>query len=353
MRIYVGNLAADVTEQDLNSCFRPYGDAIAKIILDGTTGRSRGFAFVEVPDANEAQTAIHALNGKELNGMPILVEEAPRDSGTTQIRRPSLMEVDILSAKLWVRGGPGAGSTIDLSRGTTTIGRDASNDIVLDEPTVSRMHSEISGRTTGYWIQDLNSRNGTFVNSRDISTEPRLLYDRDRIEIGRINSAIQWVFAESERTVTDLNAAARKVILLVGGDPQYIVLRALRQNNIANELVVAGSGVEALDYVFAREAHTGRDPTETPQLILLDLELPGIDGLEVLQHLRADERTRSLPIVVLTSSDAQQSLIDSYHLGAISFIRKHTDPELLAQAMHEVGLHWLVWNEPPSVRSIL
>jgi two-component system response regulator len=144
-----------------------------------------------------------------------------------------------------------------------------------------------------------------------------------------------------------------KIILLVedNADDEVLTLRACKQNNIANEVVVTRDGVEALDYLFATGAHAGRDMSIMPALILLDLKLPKVDGLEVLQRLRADDRTRLLPVVILTSSREEQDLIRSYSLGANSYICKPVDFMQFATAVRQLGLYWLVLNEcPPSRR---
>src|SRR5574341_1099296 len=118
-----------------------------------------------------------------------------------------------------------------------------------------------------------------------------------------------------------------KVILLVEDNPddQALTLRALKKNNITNEVVVATDGVEALDYLFGTGSYAGRDPRELPQLVLLDLKLPRVDGLEVLKQLRGDQRTRLLPVVILTSSKEERDLVSGYSLGANSYVRKPVD----------------------------
>jgi CheY-like chemotaxis protein len=140
-----------------------------------------------------------------------------------------------------------------------------------------------------------------------------------------------------------------KVILLVEDNPddEALTLRALKKNNIVNEVVVARDGVEALDYLFGAGPHAGRDPRLLPQVMLLDLKLPKVDGLEVLRRVRADERTRLLPIVVLTSSKEDQDLLNSYSLGANSYVRKPVDFNQFVEAVRQLGLYWLVLNEPP------
>ncbi|MCH8040196.1 MAG: response regulator [Nitrospinae bacterium] len=139
-----------------------------------------------------------------------------------------------------------------------------------------------------------------------------------------------------------------RVILLVEDHPddEELTMRALAKNNILNQVVVARDGVQALEYLLGTGAHAGRDTTVMPQLILLDLKLPKIDGLEVLRRLRADERTRFLPIVILTSSKEEQDLIKSYKLGANSYIRKPVDFIEFTKAVQQLGLYWLILNEP-------
>ncbi len=139
------------------------------------------------------------------------------------------------------------------------------------------------------------------------------------------------------------------VILLVEDNPddEALTIRALNRNNITNEVFVARDGVQAMDYVFARGSHADRDINDLPRLVLLDLKLPKVDGLEVLRQIRADERTKRLPVVVLTSSKEEQDLVDSYNLGVNSYIRKPVDFTLFTEAVRQVGLYWLVLNEPP------
>ncbi|HEX9800495.1 MAG TPA: response regulator [Thermoanaerobaculia bacterium] len=140
-----------------------------------------------------------------------------------------------------------------------------------------------------------------------------------------------------------------KTILLVEDNPddEALTLRALRKHNLGNEVVVARDGAEALDYLFATGPHAGRDASATPQLVLLDLKLPKLDGLEVLRRVRSDERTRLLPVVVLTSSREERDLIDSYRLGANSYVRKPVDFNEFVEAARQLGLYWLLLNEPP------
>jgi two-component system response regulator len=140
-----------------------------------------------------------------------------------------------------------------------------------------------------------------------------------------------------------------KIILLVEDNPddELLTLRALKKNGVLNEVVVARDGVEALDYLFANGAHSGRDTGDMPQLILLDLKLPRVDGLEVLKRLRSDERTRLLPVVILTSSKEQQDMLDGYGLGANSYVRKPVNFEQFVRAVEQLKLYWLVLNEAP------
>lgn len=138
-----------------------------------------------------------------------------------------------------------------------------------------------------------------------------------------------------------------RVILLVEDNArdEALVLRALKNGNIINKVVVAHDGVEALDYLFGTGIHEGRDPSNTPQFVLLDLKLPNVDGLEVLRKIRADERTKRLPVIVFTSSNEEEDLINSYNLGANSFVRKPVDPEQFLHATKQLGLYWIVLNQ--------
>ena len=140
-----------------------------------------------------------------------------------------------------------------------------------------------------------------------------------------------------------------KVILLVEDSPddEALTLRALRKNNITNTVVVAHDGVEAVDYLFGTGMYEGRDPTNVPQIVLLDLKLPRMDGFEVLKKLRADPRTKLLPVVILTSSKEQQDLIQGYGLGANSYVRKPVDFDQFVEAVRQLGLYWLVLNAVP------
>ena len=140
-----------------------------------------------------------------------------------------------------------------------------------------------------------------------------------------------------------------KVILLVEDNPddEALTLRALRKNNIENRVVVARDGAEALDFLFCTGVYADRDPHDMPHMILLDLKLPKVDGLEVLRRLRADERTRLLPIVILTSSNEEQDLMEGYKIGANSYVRKPVDFNQFVEAVRQLGLYWLVLNELP------
>lgn len=140
-----------------------------------------------------------------------------------------------------------------------------------------------------------------------------------------------------------------RVILLVedNADDEALALRALRMNHILNEVVVARDGAEALDYLFGTGAYAGRDLSLAPQLVLLDLKLPKVGGLEVLKRIRAEERTRLQPVVILTSSTEEQDLVGGYGLGANSYIRKPVDFSQFSEAVRQIGLYWLVLNEAP------
>jgi two-component system response regulator len=140
-----------------------------------------------------------------------------------------------------------------------------------------------------------------------------------------------------------------ETILLVEDNPDDVELtmRAFRKNSIANNVVVARDGVEALDYLFGRGAYAGRNTAETPRLILLDLKMPKMDGFHVLEHLRADERTRLTPVVILTSSKEDQDLVSGYKSGANSYVRKPVDFNQFLDAVRQIGLYWLLINEKP------
>lgn len=137
------------------------------------------------------------------------------------------------------------------------------------------------------------------------------------------------------------------VILLVEDNrrDEALTLRALKKSNIVNEVVVARDGVEALDYFFGTGTHTCRDTTAMPRLVLLDLKLPKLDGLEVLRRVRADARTSRLPVVVFTSSSEEEDMIKSYDLGANSYVRKPVDFEQFLDATRQLGMYWLLLNQ--------
>jgi two-component system, response regulator len=143
----------------------------------------------------------------------------------------------------------------------------------------------------------------------------------------------------------------QRIILLVEDNPDDVALtlRAMKKSNIANQVVIAEDGVEALDYLFGKGRYEGRERPPLPVIILLDLKLPRMEGLEVLKRIRADERTRLLPTVILTSSKEEQDLVNGYRLGANSYIRKPVDFNQFAETISHLGLYWLVLNEPPPV----
>jgi two-component system response regulator len=143
-----------------------------------------------------------------------------------------------------------------------------------------------------------------------------------------------------------------KAILLVedNADDELLTLRALKKNNILNPVVVARDGVEALDYLFGTGAHAGRDTSVLPQVVLLDLKLPKVDGLEVLQRLRGDPRTKLLAVVVLTSSKEDEDVVSSYARGANAYVRKPVDFAEFTTAVQTLGLFWLLLNEAPPSR---
>ena len=139
-----------------------------------------------------------------------------------------------------------------------------------------------------------------------------------------------------------------KAILLVEDNPddEALTLRALRRNDIRNEVVVARDGVQALDYLFGTGAHAGRDTRVQPQVVLLDLKLPRLGGLEVLERLRGDARTHLLPVVILTTSSESSDLLSGYQLGANSYVRKPVDSGQFTDTVRQLGLYWLALNLP-------
>ena len=140
-----------------------------------------------------------------------------------------------------------------------------------------------------------------------------------------------------------------KIILLVEDNPDDVTLteRALKKSHILNKLIVAKDGVEALDYLFGTGSWAGRDMNNMPEIVLLDLKLPKIDGLEVLKRIRANVQTKLLPVVILTSSKEEKDLIDGYSMGANSYIRKPVNFNQFADAVRQLGLYWLILNERP------
>ena len=140
-----------------------------------------------------------------------------------------------------------------------------------------------------------------------------------------------------------------KIILLIedNKDDVALTLRALKKNNILNEVRAIGDGAEALDYLFGQGKHVGREANALPAVVLLDLKLPKVGGIEVLQRLRANDKTKLLPIVILTSSKEEQDMINGYKFGANSYIRKPVDFTQFTQAVQQLGLYWLGLNEPP------
>lgn len=137
-----------------------------------------------------------------------------------------------------------------------------------------------------------------------------------------------------------------KTILVVEDNPddEALMIRALKKNGIANEIVVAHDGVEALDYLFGEGQYAGRDVEDVPELILLDLKLPKIDGLDVLKRLREDDRTKYVPVVVLTTSSEQRDIVESYNLGANSYVTKPVDFREFMEATRQLGTYWLLLN---------
>lgn len=142
---------------------------------------------------------------------------------------------------------------------------------------------------------------------------------------------------------------SRDTILLVEDNPDDVelLLRALRKNNIANNIAIAVDGAEALDYLFATGKYADRDADETPRIILLDLKLPKLNGLQVLERIRTNKRTELTPVIILTSSKEEQDLISGYKSGANSYVRKPVDFNEFVDAVRQIGLYWLLINESP------
>jgi len=140
-------------------------------------------------------------------------------------------------------------------------------------------------------------------------------------------------------------------ILLVEDNPQdlELALRALRKANLTNRILIARDGAEALDFIFCEGSHASRKIEESPKVILLDLKLPKVDGLEVLQRIKSDPRTRLIPVVVLTSSKEQNDVVESYKLGVNSYIVKPVNFERFAEAVQQLGMYWLLLNQPPQL----
>lgn len=145
-----------------------------------------------------------------------------------------------------------------------------------------------------------------------------------------------------------------RIILIVEDNPNDAELtqRAFEKSRIANEIVVASDGEEALDYLFATGVHKDRDPLALPEVVLLDLNMPKVSGLDVLRQMRADDRTKRVPVVILTSSNEERDVIASYDLGANSFVRKPVDFARFLEAARQLGLYWLVLNEPVPARDL-
>ena len=140
-----------------------------------------------------------------------------------------------------------------------------------------------------------------------------------------------------------------KVILLVEDNPDDVelTLMAFKKYNIMNDVVIAGDGAEALDYIFGKDEYASRDMGNLPEVVLLDLKLPKVDGLEVLQRLRADERTKHLPVVILTSSNEERDIINGYDLGANSYVQKPVEFTQFSEAVGRLGIYWLLLNKSP------
>lgn len=132
-------------------------------------------------------------------------------------------------------------------------------------------------------------------------------------------------------------------------DDEALTLRALKKSKIANRIIVARDGEEALDYLFGAGTHAGRNSKDTPTIVLLDLKLPKVDGLEILRRIRANEHTRFIPVIILTSSNEEGDLLQGYQLGVNSYVVKPVDFSQFSEAIKYLGLYWLVLNEPPPI----
>ncbi|MCK4764989.1 MAG: response regulator [Candidatus Aminicenantes bacterium] len=141
----------------------------------------------------------------------------------------------------------------------------------------------------------------------------------------------------------------KKIIVLIedNEDDEKLTLRAMKKNNILNEVVVLRDGEEAINYIFGKGRYVGKDTMEAPQVILLDLNLPKINGLEILKRIRENEKTRLYPVVILTSSNSEKDMVESYKLGANSYIRKPVDFDQFMESVKQLGLYWLVLNKIP------
>jgi len=144
-----------------------------------------------------------------------------------------------------------------------------------------------------------------------------------------------------------------KPILLIEDNPddEALAVRALRKRNVGNPIVVCHDGAEALEYVFGTGKYEGRNPADFPAVTMLDLKLPKVDGLTVLERIRADERTRLMPVVILTSSDQEADIVRSYELGANSYVRKPVEFGQFVEVVQQLGLYWSLLNEPPPTRA--
>ena len=146
---------------------------------------------------------------------------------------------------------------------------------------------------------------------------------------------------------------AALTILLVEDNPddEVLTVRELQKQHIVNEIIAVRDGVEALEYLFGTGQYAGRDATDCPTVVLLDLKLPKVGGFEVLRRIRSDDQTKYIPVVVLTSSDDPRDIVESYRLGANSYVRKPVNFEQFQEAVHNIQLYWLLLNEPPSGKS--